>query len=507
MGEFRVVNSNALFNALQKQHILRNNDKVVVAVSGGADSLCLLHLLVRLRERLDLALHVGHLDHQLRGRDSVEDAEFVKAIATMWKVPVTIAAADVSSLAIENRLGVEEAARKARYDFLIALALKMGFSTIALGHNADDQAETVLMHVLRGSGLAGLRGMLPSTTIKRSSSAENITLIRPLLSVSRADIEAYCTENGLQPRVDNSNWDPSYHRNWLRHQVLPILEQERPGLRNRLCQTAAIAAADYELLRIQLDRAWEGLVFRPDDAALELELSRWQELPLALKRMALRRAYHELRPFMPDLGFSHVEGARRLAEAGRTGSALSLPQGVHLSIRYGRLLLTDSIQATAQQDDWPLLSSQVLLSEGLTGKVHIPESRWRLSVRSLPATGQIRALAFDNQDRWRAYLDAETAGASPILRTRRPGERFQPLGMKGQSMLVSDFMINARIPATARDSWPLLANGATILWIAGWRVDHRARITDNTRRILRIDLIREDEDSSRDDAQKILGGA
>ena len=272
---------------IESHALLARSDAVVVGVSGGPDSLCLLHLLLRLREEYDLRLHVAHLHHGARGADADADAEFVAALAAEWGLPVTVERRDVPALACEHRLAFEEAARRVRYAFLARVAGEIGARRIAVAHNADDQAETVLMHFLRGAGPAGLRGMLPATPIidyrmleplmvqeargKRQENGEraqqscilhpaSCVIIRPLLEVERVDIESYCTEQGLKPRFDRSNLDTTYFRNRLRHELLPLLETYNPNVRARLCHTAAVIAADYDLLAQLRERAWDDVL-------------------------------------------------------------------------------------------------------------------------------------------------------------------------------------------------------------------------------------------------------
>ncbi len=238
----------AVRDTIERHSLLEPGDSLVVGVSGGADSLCLLHLLARLRAEFDLALHVAHLNHQLRGERAAADAEFVRRTAVEWGVPVTVSSTDVAILAHERGVGVEEAARQARYAFLAGLAGDTGAGAIAVGHNADDQAETVLMHLLRGAGPAGLRGMSPRLALAGLApdlpSAAHVTLIRPLLEARRPAIEAYCREYRLQPRFDHSNLDTTLFRNRLRHEVLPVLEAVAPGVGGRLRQfrTEAVRA-------------------------------------------------------------------------------------------------------------------------------------------------------------------------------------------------------------------------------------------------------------------------
>ena len=482
----------AVRDSVDRYDLFQPGDAIVVAVSGGPDSLCLLHVLHVLRQELDITLHVAHLNHRLRGAESDADAAFVRQLAASWELPYTIAEIDVTQLVAEGKEGEEEAARHARYSFLARVAHQIGASVVAVGHNADDQAETVLMHLMRGSGLAGLRGMAPRSLLGDLP----LALIRPLLHVSRADIETYCRQQDLQPRLDRSNLDRTYFRNRLRHQILPALDQVAPGVHRRLCQLAELVAADQELLQAMIDELWPTLVIEAGDEFLALDLTAWRKLPLGLRRRALRRAAFQLRPDLRDLGFAQVEAARQVAETGTTGARVSLPGRLSLAVSYERLCISGVDYVLLPPPAWPALSPDMIIPLVIPGATPLPGD-WRLEATLLSASDEALTAARQNDDPWRAFLDADRAGSGLVLRTRQPGDRFQPLGMAGRTASLSDFMINLRIPSAWRDQIPILARPTApnsgpgeILWIAGWRLDERVRVHPASRRILRLDLCR-----------------
>ncbi|MEK7277332.1 MAG: tRNA lysidine(34) synthetase TilS, partial [Chloroflexota bacterium] len=284
---------------IQKHGLLTPGQTLAVGVSGGPDSLALLHLLIRLRPEYDLDLRAAHLHHGLR--DSADgDAEFVSRIAKEWAVPCVVERADVAALARANRLSVEEAGRRARYSFFARLA-----ATVAVAHNADDQAETVLMHLLRGAGIGGLRGMLPKSSGQWAVGSGQI-VIRPLLATPRADIETYIAAHGLQPKVDSTNADTTFFRNRLRHELIPFLQTYTPNIRDLLCRTADVAAGDYELLRGVIEKSWADTLAAAPGEAVTFDLHRWRALPLALQRALLREAVARLRPGLRDVDFTPV---------------------------------------------------------------------------------------------------------------------------------------------------------------------------------------------------------
>ncbi len=448
---------------------------------------------------------------------------FVALLAMDWGLPCTIQAVDVAAVARQRRLSLEETARQVRYGFLADVARRVGASTVAVGHHADDQSETVLMHLLRGTGLAGLRGMLPVVDLNSlrvirdfpvaAPSAPHLQLVRPLLSVRRIEIEAYCRAHDLSPRFDRSNLDTSYFRNRLRHELLPLLETYNPNIRTLLRRTANVAAADYELLTTVLQDAWARHVREEREDTISFDLAGWRALPLALQRAILRCAAFRLRPQLRDVDFVHIEQAVSIASNGSTGAQATLPQGLRLTVDYDTLRLAGTDQILPMPD-WPLLWDDERIPVAIPGQTVLPGNppstptldwaetagdtggslTW--SLEACPWEGE-RDTVGNNPDRWTAYLDADKLGSKLTLRRRRPGDRFQPLGMGGQVARIADLMINAKIPRRWREHIPLLvhsppgrAREEEIAWLVGWRIDQRVRITAKTRRMVRLRWLR-----------------
>jgi tRNA(Ile)-lysidine synthetase-like protein len=476
---------------IARHHLLLPGDTVVLGISGGPDSLCLLHILRQLADEFRVALHVGHLHHGLRDQEADEDARFVAETSRAWGVPCTIEQADVPALARARGLAIEEAARQARYAFLAALARRLGGQTVAVAHHADDQVETVLMHFLRGSGLAGLRGMRPLAWLDEMRLGEaldlqddRLRLVRPLLEVSRAEIEAYCAAQGLQPRFDRSNLDRTYFRNRLRHELIPLLETYQPNLRQIVVRTAEVLAADYELLREQLARAWPQVVCSESAQSIELDLAAFRALPLGLQRSILREGIHRLRRSLRNINWVHVEHALEVLRRGQVGAKATLPQGLLLTISY-----TKAILAHAQRPPSPGPGPHVTqeLPIPVPGEVSLPGGRWLLRTRLIPPA----ALPPDwrhNPDRLRAFLDADKIAAPLCLRPRREGDWLRPLGLGGRRQKLRDFLINRKIPQAERATLPLLVCGQEIVWVVGWDVDEHYAIGEATERVLVVEV-------------------
>lgn len=439
---------------------------VIVAVSGGADSLCLLHLLRQCAADLNMTLVVATLDHSLRGDAGAADASFVASLARQWALPVRQARRDVGALVQTHRFSVEEAARRVRYSFLAETAREVNAHTILTGHHADDQAETILLHLIRGSGMAGLQGMRAVTPLGASHvlpterPATDRVIVRPLLPFSRQAIEDYCQQHGLEPREDATNAEVSYTRNRIRHEVLPLLEQLNPGIRQALAQTGAIIESDYTKLSRLADAALARATIETSSGTLHLDVAAFQAADISLQRGMLRAAVHQLSTPTTEIGFVTLEAARNLAMHGTTGQQATLPDGITLHIAYNTLILQRP-DAPSSRPNWPLLPSGTSLTVNVPGITPMPEGRWRLVTRWL-SDGEDPA-EFHNRP-FTATLDIPQ-NAMLHLRNRQPGDRFMPLGMAGKSQKLKETLINARIPAALRDELPILTVNHEIAWI------------------------------------------
>ena len=471
---------------IRRERLLSAGEKVVVGVSGGPDSLCLLHVLDACRAELGVDLHIAHLNHLIRGSEAEADAQFVAGLAGRWGIPCTGEARDVPAVARRHRLALEEAARRVRYAFLLEVAHREGATRIAVGHNADDQSETVLMHWLRGAGLAGLRGMLPSTRmadlrlIVPPGEGNDVWLIRPLLPVPRVDVERYCQEHNLVPRFDRSNLDTTHYRNKLRHELLPCLEREfKPRFREVLRRSAQVVRDDYDLLCSLGDEAWEKVTRCASETAVAFKKAAWRALHPSLQRATVRRAVRRLRWSLRDVNFEHVESAVRVGRGGKVGAQAALPRGVMLTVGYTTLLVAEA--DFVPSPDFPALRVE-RLPLAVPGWTPLPGGG-SVEVQIVPrkdlSPGWDR-----NDDPWRAFLDADVLGERTSLRRRREGDRFCPLGLHGHHKLVSELLTNAKVPACWRDAVPLLVReDDEVMWVCGWRVDERARVRDGTSRV------------------------
>lgn len=439
--------------------------QLLVAVSGGPDSLSMLHALHRLHDGLDLHLHGAHLDHGLRGDASRADARFVEETFSGLGITSTIEAADVASLRRQRGLSLEEAAREVRYAFLARVAHDIGADAVAVGHTADDQVETVLMHIVRGTGLTGLKGM--QVLAMRVFEGREIALFRPLLGVSRRETEEYCVAKGLQPRIDESNMSLDLQRNRVRLELLPLLEQFNPAIREAIARLTQSTARDLAYLESRVDEVWDATVHRTGDR-VTIDKDAFAHQDPAVQGYTLRRVVLALKGDLEDLEQNHVEDMARLM-AGPAGRSLDLPGGIRFSVGYSDATLTPS---DTDLSALPILEGECELN--VPGETLLPG--WHVTVRVVEP-GESRGTDTSRLGDYRAWLDHRSVGGRLTVRPREPGDRFQPLGMV-QAKKLQDFMVDAHIPRESRDRVPLVVSPRGIAWVVGWRIAEWAKVVD-----------------------------
>ncbi|MBI2868848.1 MAG: tRNA lysidine(34) synthetase TilS [Chloroflexi bacterium] len=471
-----------VFSYIQAQRLF-SEKKVVVGVSGGPDSVCLLHVLHRLRGRLDINIHAAHLNHGLRGAEADADAEYVAGLARSLGLPASIERQDVREYQGRQRLSLEEAAREVRYLFLERIAREAGTGSVAVGHTLDDHVETVLMHLLRGSGAAGLRGLRPVRVWRPGGHA--VRVVRPLLEVSHAETAAYCDANGLAPRLDSSNLSPHLLRNRIRQELIPSLASYNPGVTRALVRTARLAADEHDFLDGEAARVWAEVV-RTGDGSIALDKELFRGIKPALQRHLLRKAIEALTGSIRDIESRHIEDMLN-ALVKPAGRSLNLPEGLVFSVGYDDYRLS---RGEPGNEPYPPLSGEFSLQA--PGRTTLPGWQVETSIvdpTSLECRREMALVPTPESGVLLALLDHEIAGGRLMIRGRRPGDRFQPLGM-GRLKKLNRFMIDDRIPRQWRGRVPILTKGEDIIWVAGWRIDERYRVTGETRRVLRIELRR-----------------
>jgi tRNA(Ile)-lysidine synthase len=453
---------------IRRHHMLTGGETVVVAASGGPDSTALVRALLVLRPTLHLTVHLAHLNHGLRP-DAGEDAAFVREMSRVLGVEYHEGTVDARVHARAEGLSLEDAARRLRYEFLIRTARETGAAVVATGHTLDDQAETVLMRLLRGTGPEGLAGIPPVRA------EGGVHVIRPLIETTRADIEAYLKSLGIRWREDATNQELTILRNRIRLVLVPILEGYNPDVRQSLARLADLLRDEADALEaLSAPKIAEALSGGP--AEVEVALEPFARLPVALQRRTLRAAVQRVRGNLHTIGFVHIEGARRLVLEGHPGAWLALPGGVRVR------RLPASIEVTADERPERAPGEYRL---PVPGRIVAVEFGLHLKAEEL-AGDQIAALGRTRPNE--VILDRAQIGGELVLRGPRRGDRFTPAGMQGRTKTVADYLSDAKVPRHRRALVPVLTtSGGEIVWIVGMRSSEVARVTATTTRAVRVE--------------------
>lgn len=463
----RSVRAAAKCAGLSGQHL-------VVAVSGGPDSLAMLHAMHRLRGECGLTLHAAHLDHRIRGRESAADAQFVRELCESLHIHCTVEEAELRDS--PDSLS-EDAARKMRYRFLARTAKRLGARFILLGHTSDDHAETVLMHLIRGSGLRGLRGILESSD--RRIDGIDVTLVRPILRLSKRDTIDYCAAWNLHPRIDRSNLSTDLTRNKIRLTLMPLLEEINPSVKSALLRLSMNAADAVSVLDGAVDAAWSATVEETSDGVW-VDREQFRNLDEGMQTLLVIRAMNIAAGTPQGIERRHaVEAVRSIMELPH--GELHLPNAIRLSGRGDAALLSTKVDSAAGLQP-PAIPPSPLAVPGVT----VLEG-WRVSVFPIvgiaknPQSGSAGLPPGAMVERFGRGVDAATLS----MRTRLPGDHFQPLGMSGTKKL-KDFMIDEKIPRESRNAIPLIVTSRGIAWVVGRRIAEWAKIADADTECLEI---------------------
>lgn len=447
-------------------HMLPQPSSVLVSVSGGPDSVALLHCLLVLKDEYHLAITVGHFNHQMRGADSDADACFVETLARDLALPFRCGTGDVKAYARKHNLCWEEAGRVMRYGFLRETAQAIGATRVALGHTLNDQAETVLMRLLRGAGTTGLCGIYPVLPLEGG-----VTLIRPLIECDRPQMMGFLQAHSLAYREDVSNQDLRFDRNRVRANLLPCLVGFRPNAPQVLAQHAALAQEE-EAWMSQMVAAEAARLVQWEADGFTVEAAELAARPVALQRRLLRWALRALKGDLRRIEFAHVESLRRLCAVGMSGKQVDLPDALRVRREFSHLIFSRS-----EGDPPPAFSYQL----PVPGSVSVPEANCRVEAERLFAS-DTGALAAPIDDVWTALLDARWVGDLLVVRSRRPGDRCLTTGGAGRKL--KEVFIAKKVPRRRRDRVPLItrpavgdaacateavyATPAEVLWVPGY---------------------------------------
>ena len=472
------LRGSALHN-IKQYRMLSPGDRVVVGVSGGADSVALLLFLNGLSGTIPLDLHVFHLDHMLRGPESAGDAEFTGCLAEELGLPARLEAVDVREVTSDWGRSPEDAARMVRIGRLLDYAREVEADAVASGHTADDQVETFLMRVIQGAGLTGLGGISPVSGL----------IVRPLINVWRWEVEEYCSQMNVVPRRDSSNLDRKYLRNRIRLDLIPYLvDKYGPGVKEVIWREVESLAVDREFIERQVTDAFDRAA-EVGGGEVRIEIEALMSLPESLRRGIVREGWARLMPFESNLSWRHIADILEKVAGGATGARLDLPRRVEVEREYGHLILraaSPSATLAGEGRDGGVGGCDIIVHVPVPGSARLPGTGMILQA-GFVGTGEVEL----DQGPLVEFVRSDLA--LPLeVRAPRPGERFHPLGSPG-SRKVSEFLIDIKVPRRRRRECRLVLSGGEVVWVAGYRLDERFRLRPTDSKALRLILHRDRE--------------
>lgn len=453
----------AFQQVLLKYELVERKDKILIAVSGGVDSTVLLDLFNAVKEKFDLQLQVIHINHGLRGSESDSDADFVMEFARRYHLPCLQKRVDTRTYAISNKLSIEDSARILRYRFFDDMLRATQFNKVAMAHNADDQAETILDHLMRGSGIRGLAGI----------AIERDHYIRPLLNFSRHDIEHYASDNKIKYRIDSSNWELKYKRNRIRHELIPYIKREfNPKISQVLIRSGEIFRETENYLMSQAAEALKTCLLSSKSNEIVLHLPRFLSAISIIQQYIIFNILEKLGMHKSLIRYQIMDRILKLAQEGKSGNRVQM------------------------SDDWEVVISRDQLvfherfSENFMLEVKVNETyylfRGEVTFRTEIVEPSEKIPEFSS-DPTIEYIDFDKIQLPLYLRNPQKGDKFRPLNMRGEKKL-SDFFIDEKVPNYLRGRVPVLECQDGIIWVCGYRIDDRYKISKNTKQILRIEI-------------------
>ena len=469
----------AVDHTLRTHSMIQIGDAVLMGVSGGPDSVALVHILRALSPKYGLKLAIAHLNHGLRGNASNSDQAFVTALAKKFQMPFYVEKKDVRHFQKSRRLSVEEAARQVRYRFYHRSATEYGYDKIALGHHADDNAEQVLMAMLRGSGPLGLAGIPPARPDR---------IIRPLIDLRHSELLDYLAAHKLEYVEDSSNQDLRFMRNKIRSRLIPNLQAEyNPRCVDSLIRMATILTAEEKWIGEHILPIFNDTVVIENADRLGLSLDRLKQEPVAAQRRLIRKALLQVKGNLRRITFAHVEAVLKLVRQGTAGDMLDLPEHTCVRRDHGHLLFLKERhkpRRTAGRD-LPRAVPEYSYQLPMAGEILIQEAGLKLCFNELPIE---HVSDWRRAERRIAHMDRDKLSFPLVIRNFRPGDRFSPLGIRGRQKL-KKYFIDHKISRSERMKCPVVLSRNKIIWVAGHRLDNTVKIDPQTRRVLKAELL------------------
>ncbi len=446
---------------IKKHSMLKGGERVLVGLSGGADSVCLLKVLHMLKDDLSLTLYAVYVDHNLRPGETPVETAYCRKLCDEMQVDFRVKSVDVKVYVKDHGMNKQEAARDLRYKAFYEAAFEVRADKIALAHNADDQTETVFMRLMRGAGAAGLSGI----------PAVRGNVIRPLLEIQRTEISDFLGRENIRCIVDSSNLQTDYLRNKFRLAIMPELLKMNPNLLRSVNKTVSILQEEGRYIEVIVTKTLMKMISRKTGMRIELFLSPMESLDIVILRRLLRRAIDRTEG-LRGIGFVHIEDIIRLVKDGRSGDRLYLPKGIRVIKDYSLLVITSEKPHKIDFHELNVPGEAAIRGAGLVIKASFEEK-----------SGDF------GDGRKSALFDADSIDFPLKIRPRMPGDYFYPLGF-GKKRKLQDFFVDEKVPRDERDSVPLVLSGEDVLWVAGYRADERFRVGVSTNKFLRLVIVK-----------------
>lgn len=453
---------NKALETIREYKMLEPSDSVLIGVSGGADSISLLYVLVALKDEIGLSsICVAHLNHMMRKEEAELDQRYVENIAKNLGLLCLSESVDVEAYAAQNKLSIEDAGRTLRYLFYNESAKKIGANKIALGHNADDMVETFLMRLLRGAGLKGLTGIPPVRN----------NIIRPLIRIWRREIETYIASLKLVPRIDHTNYESKYLRNRVRLKLIPQLKIYNINIKDILLQTVSLLTEDYLYMEAKTKEALSAVVTKESEDKIELDAKKLRELESRIVGHLIRIAIEKVKGNLSEMSFSHIHNILKNLDSTERWEN-HLPGHIFITGSKTNLVITKD-----KPEEFQKTSFHYTLA--IPGEIIIKEANVKISVEIVNEVKNIEETGNT------ALLDFDEVGKEIVIRSRKSGDRFFPLGMNCAKK-IQDFFVDLKIPIEKRDLIPIIESAERIVWIAGYRIDERVKVTKKTRKAVKL---------------------
>ena len=455
-----------VLDTVEKHRLIIKDDNIILGLSGGPDSMALLHILIAIKQKIDFKLILAHINHGVRGEDALKDEMFVKEVAKELELPYFSTRVDMVGLAKEEGISPEEAGRKLRYGFFREIIKREGHGKIAVAHNKKDQAETLLMRIMRGTGIDGLKGMDFQTD----------DIIRPILDIDRWEIEEYIKDKAIDTVLDKTNLETIYTRNRVRLELMPYIEDNfNPNIVDTLFRLSENASLDSKFLEEFTDDRYLTIIRKNDQNSITIDGDRFNQEDIAIKRRLLRKAILELTSSLQGIEDVHIGNIIELFQKRETGKMINLPSSLVAKVVYSDFVIEkNDFKETSDKDLLQTLEIGNNIIEGLGIEINLEIIDGDLS-------------EYKKQTKNIRYFNYSKIIGNLSVRSRQDGDRFNPFGMRGSKKL-KNYFIDEKIPRELRDKTPLLIDEKNILWVIGYRTSEIYKVDRNTKELLKVSI-------------------